>query len=182
MFSLWYLWMVQQNFTVDSRLGWFWETNAWCTALQVSKKKETRLQNGLGIWVIAVNPTVITGDGPRHEGWVIQGLLTENLADFNTADSTSWWNCNCVPVIGHKMCATWVPVLNMQRNTKYLLTQQEQSQDFLIAPRITSVTIATKYLHTESLIYRCIGSKTLNYEKTKKCSVCVISQRTMTVV
>ena len=32
----------------------------------------------------AVDPTLITGDNPRHEGWVIVNLLKKILADFST--------------------------------------------------------------------------------------------------
>ena len=72
-----------------------WGTNSLCTVPQMSKKTSCMLSVTLltclgdcgalplrrllfGLWVVAVDPNLLTGDDPRHEGWVISGLLTEN--------------------------------------------------------------------------------------------------------
>ena len=62
-----------------------------------------RLLFSLGI--IPIDPTLVHSDDPRHEGWVIRGMLTKRLT-----------NCNKVLFLfggqkpGHKLCSNAVHV------------------------------------------------------------------------
>ena len=55
--------------------------------------------------IIPVDPTLVPSDDPRHEGWVIQGMLTKLLT-----------NCNTVLFLfggqkpGHELCSNVVHV------------------------------------------------------------------------
>jgi len=68
-----------------------------------------RLLFSLGI--IPVYPTLVPSDDPRHEGWVIQGTLTNLLT-----------NCNTVLFLfggqkpGHKLCSNAAHVQNIREN------------------------------------------------------------------
>lgn len=99
--------------------------NSWCTILRMSKKLMRRLFVallncltffGLGDagtfhcehWVVPVDPRLISSEDPQHERWVIQGLLTKILTEFDMVCfwTRPWQQRNSYPKY---MCSLCIP-------------------------------------------------------------------------
>ncbi len=86
-----------------------------------------------GLWVIAVDLTLIKSDDPRHEGWVILSLL---LTDSNLELLLLWSqeiSFGYVPAVT-KMCVAQDQTIRWW-NLKYLLTKDKACSSYM---RITT--------------------------------------------